>query len=134
FLQHPSKHKTRVKISMLPRLQDNRHIAVAVDSIVLWRFSLWEEVEMSGFQGVRVSDQSLQNQFSQPQLRSLKSRFLRIKKDKGQVTVGDLPPLLMKLKPFNVIFKEDEIRDILCEPGTDAASKLDFDGFLRVII
>ncbi|MFS7963658.1 putative actinin-type actin-binding domain, calponin domain, EF-hand domain pair, fimbrin/Plastin [Helianthus anomalus] len=89
---------------------------------------------MSSSVVVRVSDQALQNQFSQAQLRSLKSRFLRIKKDKGQVTVGDLPPLLSNLKPFNVIFKEDEIREILCQPGTDEGSKLDFEGFLRAYI
>ncbi|KAL8226438.1 hypothetical protein R6Q57_016270 [Mikania cordata] len=89
---------------------------------------------MSRSEGVRVSDQSLQNQFSQAQLRSLKSRFLRIKKEKGQVTTSDLPPLLVNLKPFNVIFKEDEIRNILCEPGIDEGAKLDFDGFLRAYI
>ncbi|KAI3688491.1 hypothetical protein L2E82_46110 [Cichorium intybus] len=86
---------------------------------------------MSRFEGIRVSDQWLQNQFSQAQLRSLKSKFLHLKKENGQVTAGDLPPLLVKLKPFNVIFKEEEIRDILCEPGTDEGNKLDFEGFLR---
>ncbi|CAI9283494.1 unnamed protein product [Lactuca saligna] len=83
------------------------------------------------FEGVRVSDQWLQNQFSQAQLRSLKSKFLHLKKENGQVTAVDLPPVLVKLKPFNVIFKEEEIRDILCEPGSDEGNKLDFEGFLR---
>ncbi|XP_076911147.1 fimbrin-1-like [Bidens hawaiensis] len=89
---------------------------------------------MSRFEGIRVSDQSIQSQFSQAQLRNLKSRFLHIKKANGQVTIGDLPPLLSKLKPFNVIFKEDEIREILCEPGIDEGTKLDFDGFLKAYL
>ncbi|PWA72371.1 dystrophin [Artemisia annua] len=82
--------------------------------------------EMSKFEGI----QSLQNQFSQAQLRSLKSKFLHLKKENGQVTAGDLPPLLVNLKPFNMIFKEEEIREILCEPGTDEGKKLDFETFL----
>lgn len=61
-------------------------------------------------------------------------QFIHLKKENGQVTAVDLPPVLVKLKPFNVIFKEEEIRDILCEPGSDEGNKLDFEGFLRVNI
>ena len=61
-------------------------------------------------------------------------QFLHLKKENGQVTAGDLPPLLVNLKPFNMIFKEEEIREILCEPGTDEGRKLDFETFLGVIL
>ncbi|GKD47494.1 fimbrin-1-like protein isoform X1, partial [Tanacetum coccineum] len=100
----------------------------------LQNFVNFGKKEMSKFEGIRVSDQSPKNQFSQAQLRSLKSKFLHIKKENGQVTVGDLPPLLVNLKPFNMIFKEEEIREILCEPGTDEGTKLDFEAFLTAYI
>ncbi|KAI3673842.1 hypothetical protein L6452_39972 [Arctium lappa] len=89
---------------------------------------------MSRSAELRVSDQWLQSQFSQAQLRSLKSKYIQLKNQNGQVTAGDLPPLLVKLKPFNVIFKEEEIRDILCEPGTDEENRLDFESFLRAYV
>ncbi|XP_024976606.1 fimbrin-1-like isoform X2 [Cynara cardunculus var. scolymus] len=89
---------------------------------------------MSRSAELRVSDQWLQSQFSQAQLRSLKSKYIQLKNQNGQVTAGDLPPLLVKLKPFNVIFKEEEIRDILCDRGTDEENRLDFESFLRAYV
>ncbi|KAI3466452.1 hypothetical protein Pfo_023115 [Paulownia fortunei] len=68
---------------------------------------------MSSFVGVLVFDQWLQSQFTQVELRSLKSKFVSMKNQNGKVTVGDLPPLMMKIKAFSEIFNEEEIRTYL---------------------
>ncbi|GKC33666.1 fimbrin-1 [Tanacetum coccineum] len=89
---------------------------------------------MSRFEGVIVSDLSLQSQFAQVQLRNLKSKFIALKNQNGQVLVEDLPSLLVKLKPFSEIFKEDEIRDLLCASGSDSSNDVDFEGFLKAYV
>lgn len=50
----------------------------------------------------------------------------------GRVTMGDLPPLFVKLKAFSEIFSEDEIKAILQESGKDMGEEIDFESFLRV--
>ena len=42
--------------------------------------------------------------------------------------------MLVKLKPFSEIFKEDEIRDLLCASGADSSNEVDFEGFLKVTL
>ncbi|KAF5805731.1 putative fimbrin/Plastin [Helianthus annuus] len=44
---------------------------------------------MSKFEGVLVSDHWLQSQFTQVQLRSLKSKFISSKNQNGEVTAAD---------------------------------------------
>ncbi|KAK6149376.1 hypothetical protein DH2020_016901 [Rehmannia glutinosa] len=88
--------------------------------------------EMSSFVGVLVSDQWLQSQFTQVELRGLKSKFISIKNQNGKVTVGDLPSLMMKLKGVNEIFNEEEIRQGLGESHSDMNNEIDFEGFLRM--
>ncbi|MFS7918946.1 putative fimbrin/Plastin [Helianthus anomalus] len=46
-------------------------------------------VGMSKFEGVLVSDHWLQSQFTQVQLRSLKSKFISSKNQNGEVTTTD---------------------------------------------
>ncbi|XP_076937291.1 fimbrin-1-like [Bidens hawaiensis] len=89
---------------------------------------------MSRFEGVIVSDHWLQSQFTQVQLRSLKSKFIALKNQNGQVLIGDLPALLVKLKPFNETFKENEIKEILCASGFDTSNEVDFEGFLKAYL
>ncbi|KAK4439741.1 Fimbrin-5 [Sesamum alatum] len=86
---------------------------------------------MSSFVGVLVSDQWLQSQFTQVELRSLKSKFISMKNQNGKVTVGDLPSLLAKLKRFSGIFDEEEIRQGLGQSYSDMNDEIDFEGFLR---
>ncbi|KAE8125453.1 hypothetical protein FH972_020259 [Carpinus fangiana] len=88
---------------------------------------------MSRFVGVLVSDQWLQSQFTQVELLSLKTKFIEVKKQNGNVTVGDLPPLMVKLKPFKE-FTEEEIRGILGESGSDLSDETDFEAFLRAYL
>ncbi|XP_028756859.1 fimbrin-5-like [Neltuma alba] len=86
---------------------------------------------MSSYVGVLVSDQELQSQFTQVELRTLKSKFLSVKTELGRVTVGDLPSLLKKLKVFNELFDEDEIKASLRESYQDMNEEIDFESFLR---
>ncbi|XP_020223804.1 fimbrin-1 [Cajanus cajan] len=89
---------------------------------------------MSKFEGVIVSDQLLQGQFTQVELRSLKSKFVSLKNQNGKVTFGDLPPLMVKLNAFRDMYKEDEIRGILGESGTDITNEIDFEAFLKAYL
>ncbi|KAF5728437.1 hypothetical protein HS088_TW21G00584 [Tripterygium wilfordii] len=89
---------------------------------------------MSSYIGVLVSDQWLQSQFTQFELRSLNSKFLSIKSQHGKVTVDDLPPLMEKLKAFSSMFTEDEIRSFLNETYSDMSTEIDFEGFLKIYL
>lgn len=89
---------------------------------------------MSSFVGVIVSDQWLQSQFTQVELRSLKSKFIATKNHKGRVTVGDLGPLLAKLKALNEMFTEQEIRGILNGSYSDMGEEIDFEAFLKAYL
>jgi plastin-1 len=56
-----------------------------------------------------------------------------VKNQNGKVTVGDLPPFMVKLKPFRE-FTEEEIRGIFRESGSDLSEEIDFESFLRVSV
>lgn len=86
---------------------------------------------MSGFVGVLVSDPWLQSQFTQVELRTLKSKFLSVRTQSGRVTWRDLPPLFAKLKAFSELFSEDEIKAVLEESFKDMGEEIDFESFLR---
>lgn len=89
---------------------------------------------MSSYVGVLVSDQWLQSQFTQVELRSLKSKFVSIKNQNGKVTVVDLPPVMAKLKAFSTMFTEEDIKGILAESYADTGDEIDFEAFLRAYI
>ncbi|GER31553.1 fimbrin 1 [Striga asiatica] len=86
---------------------------------------------MSSFEGVFVSDQWLQSQFTQVELRGLKSKFLTAKNQSGNVTLGDLAPVMAKLKPITGILTQDEIKDFLAESSLDLSQEVDFESFLK---
>ncbi|XP_057765555.1 fimbrin-1-like [Salvia miltiorrhiza] len=89
---------------------------------------------MSNFVGVVVADQWLHSQFTQVELRGLKSKFISLKNQNGKVTVGDIPSLIMKLKSSNDVFNEEEIRQRLGESHSDINDEVDFEGFLRAYL
>lgn len=89
---------------------------------------------MSGFEGVLVSDQWLHSQFTQVELRSLKSRFTSAKNQNGKMTTGDLPHVMMKLKAFKERHSEEEIREILSESDPQLSNEIDFESFLRAYL
>ncbi|XP_057440866.1 fimbrin-5-like [Lotus japonicus] len=86
---------------------------------------------MSGFVGVLVSDQWLQSQFTQVELRTLKSKYVSERTQSGRVTVGNLPPIFKKLKTFTQVFTEDEIKAILADSYHNMDEEIDFESFLR---
>eukprot|EP00268_Persea_americana_P054104 TRINITY_DN616_c2_g1_i3.p1 TRINITY_DN616_c2_g1~~TRINITY_DN616_c2_g1_i3.p1 ORF type:complete len:428 (-),score=89.76 TRINITY_DN616_c2_g1_i3:1848-3131(-) len=88
---------------------------------------------MSSFVGVHVSD-PLQSQFTQVQLRGLKSNFISIRRDRDHVMVGDLPSGMAKLKAFRELLSEEEIREILGESYSNTSEGIDFETFLRVYL
>ncbi|XVE72495.1 hypothetical protein DITRI_Ditri11bG0043700 [Diplodiscus trichospermus] len=89
---------------------------------------------MSSYQGVLVSDPWLQSQFTQVELRTLKSKFISVRTQHGHVTVGDLPPVFAKLKAFSEMYTEDEIKTILGESNSDTGEEIDFEAFLRAYV
>ncbi|KAK4799878.1 hypothetical protein SAY86_025243 [Trapa natans] len=89
---------------------------------------------MAGFVGVLVSDPWLQSQFTQVELRTLKSRFISKKNEAGRVTAGDLPPIFAKLKAFSEMFTEDEIKANMQESNTIMEDEVDFEAFLRAFL
>ncbi|EEF46538.1 fimbrin-1 [Ricinus communis] len=89
---------------------------------------------MSSYIGVHVSDQWLQSQFTQVELRSLKSKYISLKNQSGKVTGEDLPPLMVKLKAFSSMFNEEEIKGILSESLSDLTNEVDFEGFLKAYL
>ncbi|XP_073013865.1 fimbrin-5-like [Typha latifolia] len=86
---------------------------------------------MSSFVGVLVSDPWLQSQFTQVELRGLKSKFLSIKRETGHVTIKDLPRLMGKLKGINEVVTEEEIVAVLGESHADSNQEIEFETFLR---
>ncbi|CAI9088302.1 OLC1v1022602C1 [Oldenlandia corymbosa var. corymbosa] len=90
--------------------------------------------KMSSFVGVLVSDQWLQSQFTQVELRSLKSKFTMIMNQSGKVAVGDLPPFMAKLKAFSGNVTDEEIQKMLEETYPDLSGEIDFEGFLRAYL
>ncbi|KAE8685245.1 Fimbrin-1 [Hibiscus syriacus] len=89
---------------------------------------------MSSYQGVLVSDQWLQSQFTQVELRTLKSKFFSARTQQGRVTLAELPPVLASLKAFSEMFSEDEIKIILEEAHSDMGEDIDFEAFLRAYL
>ncbi|KAL9346336.1 hypothetical protein Peur_061189 [Populus x canadensis] len=89
---------------------------------------------MSSYVGVHVSDQWLQSQFMQVELRSLKSKFISIKNQNGKVTVGDLPPVMIKLEAFNSMFNVEEITGILDGLHADLSNEIEFEDFLKAYL
>ncbi|KDP30851.1 hypothetical protein JCGZ_13794 [Jatropha curcas] len=89
---------------------------------------------MSTYVGVLVSDPWLQSQFTQVELRTLKSNYVSLRTQAGRVTVGDLPPVFAKLKGFSEVFNEEEIKAILGESYTNAGEEFDFETFLRAYL
>ncbi|KAL2474537.1 Fimbrin-5 [Abeliophyllum distichum] len=89
---------------------------------------------MSSFVGVLVSDPWLQSQFTQVELRGLKSKFLSVRDKPGKVTLGDLPAVMVKLKAVSEMLTQDEVKDILSESSSDIDQEIDFESFLRAYL
>ncbi|KAL3509973.1 hypothetical protein ACH5RR_029374, partial [Cinchona calisaya] len=60
--------------------------------------------------------------------------FLSARNKSGKVTVGDLPSIMSKMKPFSEMLTEDEIRVILSESSSDLNVEIEFESFLRAFL
>ncbi|KAK9944574.1 hypothetical protein M0R45_010135 [Rubus argutus] len=90
---------------------------------------------MSGYVGILVSDPWLQNQFTQVELRSLKTHFMSMKRESGKLTIGDLPAKMSRLKVVGSDNLTEEerasvIQDLHPKPDDD----VDFEFFLKVYL
>ncbi|KAI3936877.1 hypothetical protein MKW98_020582 [Papaver atlanticum] len=88
----------------------------------------------AGYAGVLVSDPWLQNQFTQVELRSLKSHFLSMRRELGNVTLEDLPSMMSKLKIVGENLTDEERSSFLVESNGSLSEEVDFEGFLKVYL
>ncbi|XP_072964623.1 fimbrin-2-like [Typha angustifolia] len=92
---------------------------------------------MAGFVGVLVSDPWLQNQFTQVELRSLKSQFLSMRdhgRADGGLKLSDLASAMSKLKITGDGLTEEERSSFLRESYANLNEQVDFELFLRVYL
>ncbi|WOL16128.1 hypothetical protein Cni_G24910 [Canna indica] len=93
---------------------------------------------MAGFEGVVVSDPLLQNQFTQVELRSLKSQFLSFGAcnggGEGPFTLHVLLDAMSKLKIVGDDLSEEERAALLRDAYPDLDHQVDFEIFLRVYL
>ncbi|KAL3328260.1 hypothetical protein AABB24_035736 [Solanum stoloniferum] len=89
---------------------------------------------MAGYVGILVSDPWLQNQFTQVELRSLKSHFDTMKREKGSLTLADLPSQMAKLKQVGENLTEQERESFIRDSYKCLDEVVDFEIFLRVYL
>ncbi|KAI4319285.1 hypothetical protein MLD38_032905 [Melastoma candidum] len=89
---------------------------------------------MLGYVGILVSDPWLQNQFTQVELRSLKTQFMSMRRDSGKLTLGDLPLKMSRLKVVGENLSEEERRVLIQEMYHNLQEEVDFELFLRVYL
>ncbi|XVF32068.1 hypothetical protein REPUB_Repub17cG0050100 [Reevesia pubescens] len=89
---------------------------------------------MSGYVGILVSDPLLQNQFTQVELRSLKTHFMSMRRESGKLTVGDLASRMSRLKVVGENLSEQERADFIAELYPNLNDEVDFEFFLKVYL
>lgn len=90
---------------------------------------------MAGYVGVLVSDPWLQNQFTQVELRSLKSSFMGMKRESGGgLKLGELPEKMSRLKHVGENLTVEERTAVLLDSYEHFESEVDFELFLRVYL
>ncbi|KAK9082639.1 hypothetical protein Scep_029110 [Stephania cephalantha] len=88
----------------------------------------------AGYGGILVSDPWLQNQFTQVELRSLKSCFMAMRREQGRVSIGDLPARMSKLKVVGENLTDEERASFLIESYQNMEDEVDFEFFLRIYL
>ncbi|KAG1330842.1 fimbrin-2 [Cocos nucifera] len=91
---------------------------------------------MAGFVGVVVSDPCLQNQFTQVELRSLKSQFLsmRVRGSGGGLKLRDLAAAMAEIKIGGDGLTETQKSSFVQESFPNLDDNVDFELFLRVYL
>ncbi|KAG0488146.1 hypothetical protein HPP92_006957 [Vanilla planifolia] len=89
---------------------------------------------MAGFVGILVSDPWLQNQFTQVELRTLKSKFVAMRDSSGVgevLKVRDLAAVMSRLNMAGDGLAQEEKESFLQKSFPDLDAKVDFEVFLR---
>ncbi|CAN1302022.1 FIM2 [Linum perenne] len=86
---------------------------------------------MSGYVGVLVSDPWLQNQFTQVELRSLKSHFISMRRESGKLTLRDLASRMSRLKVVGENLTESERTSCIQDLYQNLDDEVDFEFFLK---
>ncbi|KAL2488355.1 Fimbrin-2 [Forsythia ovata] len=90
---------------------------------------------MAGYVGVLVSDPWLQNQFTQVELRSLKTHFMTMRRENsGGLKLADLPGKMSRLKHVGENLSEQERASFLQDSYQNLEDEVDFELFLRVYL
>ncbi|OIT06647.1 PREDICTED: fimbrin-2-like [Nicotiana attenuata] len=89
---------------------------------------------MAGYVGVFVSDPWLQNQFTQAELRRLKSHFNAMKRENGGLKLADLPSKMARLKHVDENLAEQERETFLRDSYKNLDEDVDFELFLQVYL
>ncbi|XP_057512492.1 fimbrin-2-like isoform X1 [Actinidia eriantha] len=89
---------------------------------------------MAGFVGILVSDPWLQNQFTQVELRSLKSHFMTMRRENGRLTLADLPAKMSRLKHVGENLTEQERASFIRDSYQSLDDDVEFEMFLRVYL
>ncbi|XP_039045381.1 fimbrin-2-like [Hibiscus syriacus] len=89
---------------------------------------------MAGYVGILVSDPLLQNQFTQVELRSLKTQFMSMRRESGKLTVGDLASRMSRLKVVGENLSEQERAGFIADLYPESNDEVDFEFFLKVYL
>ncbi|CAN4098615.1 unnamed protein product [Withania somnifera] len=89
---------------------------------------------MAGYVGVFVSDPWLQSQFTQVELRRLKSHFNAMKMENGRLMLSDLPSKMARLKNVGENLTEQERESFLRDSYKILEEDVDFELFLQVYL
>ncbi|KAF3618745.1 Fimbrin-4 [Capsicum annuum] len=89
---------------------------------------------MAGYVGVFVSDPWLQSQFTQVELRRLKSQFNAMKRENGGLTLADLASKMERIKHGGENLTEQERESFLRDSYKNLEEDVDFELFLQVYL
>ncbi|KAL5062986.1 hypothetical protein RYX36_024723 [Vicia faba] len=89
---------------------------------------------MSGHWGILVSDPSLQNQFTQVELRSLKTHFMSMRRESGKLVIADLASKMSRLKVVGENLSEEERGSYVKDLYQNTDEEVDFELFLKVYL
>ncbi|XP_028769698.1 fimbrin-2 [Neltuma alba] len=89
---------------------------------------------MSSHWGILVSDPGLQNQFTQVELRSLKSQFMSMRRESEKLAIGDLASKMSRLKVLGENLSEEERAASIKDLYKNVHEEVDFEAFLKVYL
>ncbi|AET01347.1 putative calponin domain-containing protein [Medicago truncatula] len=89
---------------------------------------------MSGHWGILVSDPCLQNQFTQVELRSLKTHFMSMRRESGKLVIADLASKMSRLKVVGENLSEKERASYVQDLYQNTDEEVDFELFLKVYL